>query len=183
MGYPNPGLKHPQHAQNRIRHPDRILPNSDDRSLFRYGKSKSLSAHGPAPRYGPSKASLTEDEISSSLEGHPSGPLDARTDSASLEDPSAEPSTRPRGRSNLCLVRDHLWRTEATAQLPHWTGRIYSPTTPRRGHGWRTVSGGVSWHWPSCHTADVTGVSSACTRHCAAIPGAGRDCGALCGLD
>ena len=75
---------------------------------------------------------------SASLEGRPSGPLDARTDSASLEAPSAEPSTGPQCGGNLRLVQDYPRRTEATAQPPRWTGRIYSPTTPRR------VADGVS---------------------------------------
>ena len=82
MGHPNPGLKH---AQNIIRHPGRILPELGRRSLFRHGKPKTRLAHGPAPRFGPFKASLTEDEISASLEGRPSGTLGARMISASLE--------------------------------------------------------------------------------------------------
>ena len=58
---------------------------------------------------------------SASLEGRPSGPLDARTDSASLEAPSVEPSMGPRRRSNLRLIRDCLWQTGATAQPPDGT--------------------------------------------------------------
>ena len=128
----------------------------DARCIFGYGKPKSRSAHGPAPRYGPSKVSLTMEEISASLEGslprtleakaisdslegRPSGPLDARTDSASLEFPSAEPSTRPRRRSDLCLIRDHPRRTGAAAQPPDGTDAF----TRQLLHSTGRESGGV----------------------------------------
>ena len=77
----------------------RSFPNSGAQSHFRYRKHKSRLAHGPALRYSPPKASLTVEEISASLEGSlprtleakaisdslegcPTGPFDARTDSA-----------------------------------------------------------------------------------------------------
>ena len=132
------------------------FPNSDARSLFRYGKPKSRLAHGPAPRYGPPKASLTAGEInaslegslpktfaikaiSDSLEGRPSGSHDARTDSASLEAPSVEPSTGPQHGRNLHLVRDRPRRTGAAAQPPDGTGAL----THQPLHGMGRESGGI----------------------------------------
>ena len=154
MGHPNPRLKHPQRAQNRIRHPGWILPKLGRPKPLQVRKAQVTLDPRPGTAIRTPKASLTVEEISASLEGslprtleakaisdslegHPSGPVDVRTDSASLEAPSAEPSTRPQHRSDLRLVRDHPRRTEAAAQPLDGTGRIYSPTTRRHGAGVR----------------------------------------------
>jgi len=92
-----------------------------------------VELEGPLPRILEAKA------ISDSLEGRPSGPLDARTDSASLEAPSVEPSTGPRRRSNLCLVRDCPRRTGATTQPPEGTDAL----TRQLLHSTGRESGGV----------------------------------------
>jgi len=135
MGHPNLGLKHPQHAQNRIRHPGWILPKLGHPKPLQVRKAQVTLGPRPSTTIRPPKASLTVEEIFASLEGslprtleakaisdllegHPSGPLDARTDSASLEAPSAEPSTGPRRKRNLRLIRDRPRRTGVAAQPP-----------------------------------------------------------------
>ena len=125
-------------------------------------------AYGPTPQYGPPKASLTVEEISASLEGplprileakaisdslegRSSGPLDARIDSASLEAPSVEPSTGPRRRSNLRLIRDCLWQTGATAQPPDGTDAftrqlLHSTGRESRGVRRRQLASAIMLH-------------------------------------
>ena len=168
--------------QNGIWHLGQIPPKSGHpktpqvrRAQITIGPRPSIAARSP-------RGIASRGATSASLEGPPSRPLEARAVSASLVAPSAEPSVGPRHGGNLRLARDHPRQTEAAAQPPDGTGRIYSPTTPRHGRGGQAVSDGSSWRRPSCHTADVTGVSSTCARHCAAIPGTVQDCGALCGL-
>ena len=114
-----------------------------------------------APLEGPPPRPLEAKAISDSLEGRPLGPLDAWTDSTSPETALGGPERRP--------------------NRPTGRGALLANYSMAWGGGW-AVSGDVSWRRPSCRTADVTGVPSACARHCAAIPGTGQDCGALCGL-
>ena len=156
MEPPNPGLKHPQHAHSRIRHPGWILPKLGCPKPFQVQKAQVTLDPRPGTAIRTPKASLTVEEISASLEGslprtleakaisdslegRPSGPLDARTDSASLEAPSAEPSTGPRRKRNLRLIRDRPRRTGVAAQPPDET----SAFTRQLLHNIGRESGGV----------------------------------------
>jgi len=112
------------------------------------------------------------------------------------------PAEAPRSAGNLRLARDPLSRALCRASTrgetpprsrPPSADCGSGPTTQRDGThsfanhstawgGSQMESGGVSQRRSPCHTADVTGVPSACSGPCAAIPSAVQVCGTLCGL-
>ena len=158
------GLKRPKNAK----HNQALGPNPPGHCRHLYLGAKTLSgcnspnarsAHGPMPR----------DSLARGLTGR-------RTIPASLEVPSAEPSAGPRREGNSASFETPLGRLEL--RLNHSTGRAHL-LHPLRGMG--LESDGVGRRQPPRRAADVTGVPSACTDHCAAIPGAVWISGTLCG--
>ena len=182
MGHPNPGLKHPRHAQSKIRHLGRILP--------KLGRPKPLQAQKSQVQARPTAR-------------HPdTAPLRPRQPWSNLRLARGCSAEAFRSAGNLRLIRGSLSRAPRRASArgkspsrprPPSANQGGGPTTRRDGAhlltnhsaawgGSHKVSGGVSWRRPPCRTANVTGIPSACVRHCATIPGAVPVCGALCGL-
>jgi len=179
MGHPNPGLK-TRAKYNSAPGPDPSRTRTPEASL---GTETSRRAWPTAQHYDSAPLRPADRRRNLRLaRGSPVGTL------------RCEDRLRlARGSLGRALYGVSVWGKSPPRSRPPSAGGSCGSITPldgthllanhsAAGGGWRTVSGGVSWRWPSCHTADVTGVSSACTHHCAAIPGAGRDCGTLCGL-
>ena len=155
-------------TQNTAQHMAQIL----------FGHEKLEYALGPRPNatVRPIRGLTSRRAISASLEGFLSrGPSTRKQSPPRSRLPQPSPP-RTLGTGETPPRSSPPRQTEVAAQPPDGTGRTNSPTTPRHGVGVRwcqTVSDGVSWRRPPCHIADVTGVSSTCARHCAAIPGVG----------
>ena len=102
----------------------------------------------PSTTVRPLRGSAGQGAASNSLEGRPPRPLDARTDSASLEAPLAETSTGPRHGHNLRLVSDHPRWAGAASQPLDRTSAVIAQPLHSIGGGSQMVSGGLSRHRP-----------------------------------
>jgi len=146
------------------------------------------SAHGPTPWCGSFEASQTAEQPLPRSRPLRRGPWQRAT-----SPPRPRARGHPRSANELRLVRGPLGQAlrealargnSASFETPlgrlgrypnHPTGLAHLLlTTPRHGAG-------VRRRQQPCRTANRTGVPSACSCHCAAIPSAVRICSTLCG--
>ena len=164
--HPNYGLKRPK---KNTKHKQALGPKSSPGVKG----PNAHSAHGPTPRYGPSKASPVVEQTPFRLRAPRRGPSKRRQSPPRPRPPQPSPPRSLGAGENSASFKIPLGRLELRPN--HLMGPAHLLlTTPRHGAG-------VRRRQPPRRTPDVTGVPSACSDHCAAIPGAVWISGTLCG--